>query len=109
MPITASHTVKLPSSADMSSTMTSLADISSSSALGMFPANLFPELSGSRYGFAPNNNSFCLFHVPKDGGKTPMMPMPMHGGMYGYGPAHGTPGQPALPVSPDGWFCIVWL
>ena len=97
MPITASHAVTLPSTADLAGVMGGLADLASSSSMGMFPANLFPELNASRYGFAPNDNSFCVFHVPKTGGKTPMQPKPYTvPGAYGYSSGSG-----ALP--------LVWL
>ena len=88
MPITASHSVVLPDISDLTTVMAALAETASGSSTGMFPANLFPELNATRYGFSPTADSFCLFHVPKTGGKTPKMPA-SSSGSYGYGGTYG--------------------
>ena len=85
VPITASHSITLPSITDLPTVMGALAEMASGSSTGMFPANLFPELNATRYGFSPTEDSFCMFHVPKTGGKTPTMPASGKGGAYGYG------------------------
>ena len=91
MPITASHSVVLPSVTDLPTVMAALAEMASGSSTGMFPANLFPGMNATRYGFSPTEDSFCMFHVPKTGGKTPQMPG-SGSGAYGYGSHSGTYG-----------------
>ena len=92
MPIAGGASVSLPSEANLAGVMGGLATIASSSVTGMFPANLFPGINASRFGFAPNDNSFCLFHVPKAGGKTPTIPSAAYvaPGAYGYSSGSGT-------------------
>lgn len=90
VPISGGASVTLPSEADLAGVLGGLATVASSSVTGMFPANLFPGLNATRFGFAPTDDSFCLFHVPKAGGKTPTIPAAAYVAPGAYGYSSGT-------------------